>query len=223
MDFNLLLRNRGVRRVLVGIPEGEEALAARIETDSGDVITLQEPTLAALARAYLQVTTHPTVRAIELVATAVPDRKTGFDEVQLLDSGATEAEVQGELAAGPPQSAPMDTRPEPVTAPPSKPLPPPDSEDDLELELDPHDSASLSLGEPSVSTSVSLLEDSTAFSEGPTPMPRVAPKPVGIQALPTEHGHPPEDDDLDLERYEPDEEPIFGDVPTQHSKPRKNR
>ena len=227
MDFNLLLRNRGVRRVLVGVPEGGDSLAARIETASGDVITLQEPTLAALARAYLQVTTHPTVRAVELVATAVHDRKDGFDEVQLLDSGATEAEVQGELAAGPPSSAPMTSRAEPVTAPPSKPSrprqPPPDDEDDLELELDPDDSASLSPRGPSASTSLSLLDDSTTFSEGPTPKPRVTAKPVSPQALPTEHGRPPEDDELDLEQDDLDEEPIFGDVPTQHSKPRKKR
>jgi hypothetical protein len=170
MDFNLLLRNRGVRRVLVGVPEGAASVSARIETASGDVITLQESTLAALARSYLQVTTHPTVRAVELVATAVTERKDGFGEVQLLDAGTDEGSVRRELAEGPP-NPPVE-----FLAPPS-------------------------------------------FSP-PTP----APAPPAPSTLATEHGRPPDDDDdddLDLELDDPDEEAIFGDIPTHHSKPRK--
>ncbi len=169
MDFNLLLRNRGVRRVLVGVPEGASSVSARIETASGDVITLQESTLAALARSYLQVTTHPTVRAVELVATAVTDRKDGFGEVQLLDAGTNEGAVRQKLAEGPPR-----------------------------LPVEPSSPATFVPGPP-------------------------ATEPSAASALATEHGRPPEEDedDLDLELDDPDEEPVFGDIPTHHSKPRK--
>ena len=42
-------------------------------------------------------------------------------------------------------------------------------------------------------------------------------------ALATEHGRPPDDDDLELEIDESmdGEESIFGEVPTQHSRPPK--
>jgi hypothetical protein len=173
MDFNLLLRNRGVHRVLVGVPEGGDRLAARIETASGDVVTLEESTLAALARAYLHVTTHPTARAVELVATAVRDRKDGFGEIQLLDAGTDEGVVREELASGP-----TPAMQEPPTHPPA----------------------------------------------APTPMPLPA-RAAAPAALATEHGRPPHDetDDLDLELDDAEEEPIFGDVPTHHSKPRTKR
>jgi len=172
MDFNLHLRNRGVHRVLVGVPDGGDAVAARIETGSGDVITLQESTLAALARAYLAVTTHPTVQAVELVATAVSERKDGFGEMQLLDGRRDEAAIRRELASAPPELA--------MTS--------------------------------------SLDEDIT-----PVPTPPAAPS-----ALATEHGRPPDDDDddeldLELDDESPDEERLFGDTPTQHSKPRRKR
>lgn len=101
MDFNLLLRNREVLRVLVGVPDGHQHLRARIETAAGDVITLQEATLAALARAYLQITTHPTLQAVELRAEAVTSRKDGFAEYQLLDTETPESEVRTELASRP--------------------------------------------------------------------------------------------------------------------------
>ncbi len=101
MDFNLLLRNREVLRVLVGVPDGHQHLRARVETAAGDVITLQEATLAALARAYLQITTHPTLQAVELRAEAVASRKDGFAEFQLLDTTTPEEEVRKELASRP--------------------------------------------------------------------------------------------------------------------------
>ncbi len=178
MDFNVLLRNRGVRRVLVGVPDAGGSIAARIETNSGDVITLEESTLAALARAYLQVSTHPTRAAVELVATQIEGGKDGFGPVQLVETNAPEASVRSELAGGPPSVAdvpgPVDTG-------------------------------------TGTSGIFSGLQDLVEPATRPTP------------GLATEHGRPPRDDDdeLDLELDDPEEEPIFGDVPTHHSKPRK--
>jgi len=177
MDFNVLLRNRGVRRVLVGVPEGGTGISARIETSSGDVITLEESTVAALARAYLQVSTHPTRAAVELVAAQIDGTKDGFAAVQLVETNTPEVSVRSELAGGPPSVADI---PAPNSA-----------------------------GSSGIFSGLQeLVEQATR----PTP------------GLATEHGRPPrddEDDDLDLELDDPEEEPIFGDVPTQHSKPRK--
>ena len=165
MDFNLLLRNREVLRVLVGVPEGHQHLRARIETAAGDVITLQEATLAALARAYLQITTHPTLQAVELRAEAVAARKDGFAEYQLLDASTPESEVRQELASRP-------------AAPP-------------------------------------LSESGAGLAPVSSDAARAAARP---QELSTEHGlGASETDDIDLD--DPDDEAVFGDVPTHHSRP----
>ncbi len=170
MDFNLLLRNREVLRVLVGVPDGHQHLRARVETAAGDVITLQEATLAALARAYLQITTHPTLQAVELRAEAVATRKDGFAEFQLLDTTTPEAEVRKELA--------------------SRPAAPPLS--DSGAGLAPVSAPSLSGDAPQ-----------TAIGED----------------LWTDHGSGLTDETDDLELDEAEDEPVFGDVPTHHSRP----
>ena len=171
MDFNLFLRNRGVQRILVGVPTGETRIAAHIVTSAGDVIALEESTIAALARAYLSVTTHPTIRAVELVATVVPDRKDGLSEVQLLDTRTPEADIRAELAgarAEPGADEHHDERAGQGAFPPYRPLPP--------------------------------------------------------SALATEHGAPQPDfleDELDLDELA-DEEPLFGNITTEHSPPRSS-
>lgn len=170
MDFNLLLRNREVLRVLVGVPDGHQHLRARIETAAGDVITLQEATVAALARAYLQITTHPTLQAVELRAEAVDARKDGFAEFQLMDTTTPEGEVRKELA--------------------SRPAAPPLSDSGAGL---------ASVGVPR--TTGAAPQTSTGGD------------------LWTEHGSGQADETDDLELDEADEEPIFGDVPTHHSRP----
>jgi hypothetical protein len=164
MDFHLLLRNRHVARVVVGIPDGHEHIRARIESDGGDVITLQEATLAALVRAYLSVSTHPQRKAVELRSMAVEESKEGFAMHQLMEVPSEESALRGELAAVPAEAS--------DTAPP--PMPPPTNH-----------------GVP----------------------------PSGD--LPTQHGKAEdEEDDLELDDLEEDGDgPVFGDVPTHHSKP----
>ena len=158
-DFHLLLRNRHVSRVLVGVPAEHQHIRARIETAGGDVITIQEATLAAIARAYLAVSTHPTRSAVELRATEVSARKDGFAEVQLMETDADEAALRLELAAAPPE--PPQDAPDPPTR----------------------------------------------------PMPRAA-EPQTDHAAPVR-----EEADLDLDEPIEDDGPVFGDIPTQHSRP----
>ncbi len=160
MDFNLLLRNRHVARVIVGIPEGHEHIRARIESDAGDIVTLQEATLAAIVRAYLSVSTHPQRKAVELRSMAVEASKQGFAAHQLMEVPSEEAALRAELAAAP---------------------------------------------------------------RGPE---EVAPAFAGPSGPPTQHGSPDElelehdedEDDLDLDEAD-DDGPVFGDIPTQHSRP----
>ena len=105
MDPNLLLRNRAVARIVVGLPDGQEQLRARIESASGDVITLGEATLAALTRAYVSIKTHPERTAVELIATSVDQRKAGFAEHQLLEVESDPLALALELRDGPKAAA----------------------------------------------------------------------------------------------------------------------
>jgi hypothetical protein len=162
MDFHLLLRNRHVARVVVGIPEGHEHIRARIESDGGDVITLQEATLAALVRAYLSVSTHPQRKAVELRSMAVEESKQGFAMHQLMEVPSDEGGLRAELASVPREA---DASP-PALPPPTNHGAPPDVSADLV----------------------------------------------------TQHGPGQDEDDLDLDELE-EEGPVFGDVPTHHSKP----
>ncbi len=165
MDFHLLLRNRHVARVVVGIPEGQEQIRARIESDGGDIITLQEATLAALVRAYLSVSTHPQRKAVELRSMAVEESKEGFAMHQLMEVPSEEGSLRAELAAVPQE---RDGAP-PDMPPPTNHGVPPDVSADLV----------------------------------------------------TQHGGADDDgnDDLELDELEEDDGPVFGDVPTHHSKP----
>ncbi len=180
MDFHLLLRNRNVSRVLVGVPDGHQHIRARIETAGGDVITLQEATLAAIARAYLAVSTHPTRNAVELRAMEISGRKRGFAEVQLLETDADEDSLRSVLASPPPERTPD--------------------------------------GPPTASVDTMPLSPET---EAAAPVP-ASPIPVEPEMAATDHGAPPDDDAVDLDLDDPLEEddgPVFGDVPTMHSRP----
>ena len=104
MDRSLLLRNRAVARIVVGTPQGHQHLRARIESAAGDVITLQEATLAALARAYIDIKTHPHRQAVELCSQVVDQQKPGFAEHQLLEVESDPSALCVELARAPSRS-----------------------------------------------------------------------------------------------------------------------
>ncbi len=187
MDWGLLLRNRSVSRVVVGVPEGHVHVRARIETESGDVITLQEATLAALCRAFMDVTTHPSRHAVELRSAPVAGRKDGFAPHQLLEVPTDEVALRAELAAAPPP--PMDAAPG----------------------YGPDGTAS---GDPFAGTPGPVAEP------GEVTAPHKARGPVTTSVLKTDHGQPDDVDDVELEAVdEADDGPVFGNVPTLHSKP----
>lgn len=193
MNSNMLLRNRSVVRLLVGVPEGHEHIRARIETASGDVITLQEATLAALCRAYMDVSTHPRRRAVELRSAPVEDRKDGFAVHQLIEVVADEGAMRTELASPPPEPPVSPMSPAAEDTGISHPAPGPD---DL-------------VSAPREDTRPHRREEIQAARD----------------ALKTDHGVPEEPDDLELDDPEEsvDDGPVFGDVPTLHSKPRSGK
>jgi hypothetical protein len=196
-----LLRNRSVQRIVVGIPEGHQHVRARIETAAGDVITLQEATLAALCRAYIDVTTHPRRHAVELVSAPLTDAKEGFASWQLLEASTAEEELRRELAAPPPEppadaeSAFAETQPEAIA------LGPEGTTSDHPLDRTPSPLAS---------------------APGDVTMPVRRSDLIAAVAMGTGHGTPDEEaDGLELDEHEEvDDGPVFGDTPTLHSKPR---
>jgi len=203
MDSALLLRNRSVHRLVVGVPEGDTQVRARIETSSGDVITLQGATLAALCRAYIDVTTHPQRHAVELVSVPLSDTKDGLSPWQLLEAATDEEDLRRELAAPPPEvpeeAPPAD--PEVAfldTEPSTSPLGPDGTTSDGPLDVSPHRLAS-SPGDVTMPVSRSELSAATAGRATP------------------------EDEPDDLELDDADDGPVFGDTPTLHSKPRGKR
>jgi len=102
MDSNVPMRKRGTSRLVVGVPEGQQQqIRARIETSDGDVIVLQEATLAALVQAYMDVFTHPSTHALELKAAAVPSGGTEPKHYQLVPGTTHEDRLRQELAHAP--------------------------------------------------------------------------------------------------------------------------
>ena len=71
MDTSVKIRNRSVARVTVERSE-EGAIRAALETADGDSVVLQDGTLSALVRAWIEVSTHPLRPRVELTAQAVP-------------------------------------------------------------------------------------------------------------------------------------------------------
>ena len=191
MNSNLLLRNRSVVRLLVGVPEGHEHIRARIETAAGDVITLQEATLAALCRAYMDVSTHPRRRAVELRSAPVEDRKDGFAVHQLIEVGGEEGAVRAELASPPPeQVSPMS----------------PAAED-----------TGISHPAPDKAELVSAPADTTF------PHSREQIEAARASRAATAADEEPDDLELDEPEQSVDDGPVFGDIPTLHSKPRSGK
>jgi len=91
-------RNEDVKRVVAFIPPGHRHVRILIELEN-QVIVLQEASAAGVVRAYIDVVTHPSRRAVELVSRRLPEelRKQGYAEFQLVESGRSEDEVFREM------------------------------------------------------------------------------------------------------------------------------
>ncbi|QOJ79407.1 hypothetical protein IG193_02795 [Infirmifilum lucidum] len=89
-------RNEDVKRVIAFIPPGHRHVRVLIELPD-TAIVLQEAAVTGIVRAYVDVATHPVRRAVELVSRRLSERKTGYAESQLVESGRSEEEVIKEL------------------------------------------------------------------------------------------------------------------------------
>ncbi|HIP57577.1 MAG TPA: hypothetical protein EYH02_05910 [Ignisphaera aggregans] len=93
-----IYRNEDVKRVIAFIPPGHRHVRLLIELKD-QTILLQEASVAAIVRAYIDVVTHPNRKAIELTISRLPssERKPGYAEYQLIESGRSEEDVIAEV------------------------------------------------------------------------------------------------------------------------------
>ena len=110
MNSDEPMRKRGTSRLVVGLPHGvERGISARIETADGDVIVIREETLGALVQAYMDVFTHPTMNAVELLAATVVGEAGAAEEFHLVPGDTIENVLRRQLvpavAAAPAASA----------------------------------------------------------------------------------------------------------------------
>lgn len=92
----VIYRNSDIERIVAFIPKGHLHVRVLIETKD-KVIVLQEATVNALIRAYVNVAFHPKKRVVELKCYKLEDKKRGFAEYQLLESSRREEEILGEI------------------------------------------------------------------------------------------------------------------------------
>lgn len=90
--------NSGVRRILYGVPRGRLHGRLVIEFEDGSILVLSEATVANIVRAYITVLTHPLVEAVELVKRRLVERKKGYAEYQLVESGEDFERVRDEIS-----------------------------------------------------------------------------------------------------------------------------
>ena len=95
--FLLVIRNRDVRRILIGTPKGHIHKRVVIELDNG-IIVLQEATVENLVRAFVEVEMHPWRRAIMLEGGIIETRKEGYSKYQLLEADIDDSDVEGILS-----------------------------------------------------------------------------------------------------------------------------
>ena len=96
------IRKRGTSRLVVGLEQGvEQGISARIETADGDVIVIRDETLGALVQAYMDVFTHPTMNAVELLAATIPNETNSPEEFHLIAGDTSEDVLRKQLAPAP--------------------------------------------------------------------------------------------------------------------------
>jgi hypothetical protein len=99
MNSDEPIRKRGTSRLVVGLAQGSDrGISARIETSDGDVIILRDETLSALVQAYMDVFTHPTMNAIELLAAPAPSNSDKAELCHLLPGNTAEELLRLQLS-----------------------------------------------------------------------------------------------------------------------------
>jgi len=92
-----IIRNSEIDSVIFAAPTGHTHLRLAVRLKDGTDIVLQEATVAAIARAYTSVKTHPVRRAVKLVSVTPEGLKDGYARHQLIEADASEDEAVAEL------------------------------------------------------------------------------------------------------------------------------
>jgi hypothetical protein len=80
-------------KVTAAIPTGHRHLRMALFFDDGEVVVLTEALAAGIARAYVDVVTHPTRRGVTLCVQEVQG-KPGYAKMQLIECGDEEDAVR---------------------------------------------------------------------------------------------------------------------------------
>ncbi|MCC6029258.1 MAG: NUDIX domain-containing protein [Candidatus Korarchaeum sp.] len=91
--FALFIRNRDLRRVIIGVPRGHVHKRVVMELFDG-IIVLHEATVENIVRAFVEVEMHPSRRAIVLEGRELERRKEGYSKYQLLEVEMSDEEVE---------------------------------------------------------------------------------------------------------------------------------
>lgn len=89
----LAIRNRDIKRVLIGPPRDRRHLRTIMFLDNGVVLVFHQATVENLARGMISITTHPLRRAVSLKSMRIDGRKEGYAEYQLLEEEIDEDEI----------------------------------------------------------------------------------------------------------------------------------
>ncbi len=95
--FFLVIRNRDVRRVLMGVPKGHEHMRVVFELNDGSTIVFHEATMENVSRGIVEIEMHPTRKAISLVGIELDERKEGYSRYQLIEEDMEESRIVEEL------------------------------------------------------------------------------------------------------------------------------
>ncbi|MEM3371044.1 MAG: NUDIX domain-containing protein [Candidatus Korarchaeum sp.] len=91
--FTLVIRNRDIRRILIGVPRGHMHKRVILELTNG-LIVLHEATVENLVRAFVEIEMHPCKRAIMLEGRVIEVRKEGYSSYQLLEADVDDSDVE---------------------------------------------------------------------------------------------------------------------------------
>ena len=87
-----IYRNEDLKRIIAFIPPDHMHVRIYIEFTDQSII-LQEASVSAILRAFINVSHHPTRRAYELISVKLEERKCGYAEYQLIESPRSDEEV----------------------------------------------------------------------------------------------------------------------------------
>jgi hypothetical protein len=92
-----IIKNEDIASAILAVPEGHRHLRLLLTTKDGETVVLQEATIAAIARAYTAVKTHPVKRAVKMVSVKPDGLKDGYAKDQLMEVDAPDDEVAAEM------------------------------------------------------------------------------------------------------------------------------